>query len=43
MKSASVTAQSSHTATIITPDLEVGYNRCHARFGTHSIKGQLGE
>lgn len=21
------------------PDLEVGYNRCHMRFSTHSIKG----
>jgi 4a-hydroxytetrahydrobiopterin dehydratase len=21
------------------PDLEVGYNRCHVRFSTHSIKG----
>ena len=21
------------------PDLEVGYNRCHMRFSTHSVKG----
>ena len=21
------------------PDIEVGYNRCHVRFSTHSIKG----
>ncbi|MBI3547405.1 MAG: 4a-hydroxytetrahydrobiopterin dehydratase [Gammaproteobacteria bacterium] len=21
------------------PDMEVGYNRCHVRFSTHSIKG----
>lgn len=21
------------------PDLEVGYNRCHIRFSTHSVKG----
>ena len=21
------------------PDLEIGYNRCHIRFSTHSVKG----
>ena len=21
------------------PDIEVGYNRCHVRFSTHSVKG----
>src|SRR3989344_2635295 len=23
------------------PDIEVGYNRCHVRFSTHSVKGLL--